>query len=80
MGKKNFDDYGDIYIFLANRNYHPGEQVNGMIYVNLGKTFPAGAITFKLEGKEKFKHYWADHRQETGDDGHMRSELSLITI
>jgi sporulation-control protein spo0M len=72
MGKKNFDDYGDIYIFLANRNYHPGEQVNGMVYVNLGKTFPAGAITLKLEGKEKFKHYWAESHQV--NDGTNRTE------
>jgi sporulation-control protein spo0M len=72
MGKKNFDDYGDIYIFLANRNYHPGEQVNGMVYVNLGKTFPAGAITLKLEGKEKFKHYWAESHRV--NDGTNRTE------
>jgi hypothetical protein len=77
MGKKNFKDYGDIYIFLANRNYHPGEQVNGMVYINLEKTFPAGTITLKLEGKEKFKHFWAEWYYVTNPNGTRRRRKEI---
>lgn len=65
MGKKqNQDKFGKIDIWLEKQNYSGGQQVNGIIYLNLYSDFPASHIKFKIEGKEKVKWYESHERKK----------------
>jgi len=61
MGRESMSRYGNFGIHLDSLNYSPGDQVNGVIYLDCHLDFPASFVTLKLEGKEKTK--WWDSRQ-----------------
>jgi len=62
MGKDSMSKYGRFDVSLPKPVFAPGEQVNGVIYLDLLMDFPSSHITLKLEGKEKIK-YWVSRQQ-----------------
>lgn len=77
MGKESMSKYGTLFVTQERPVYAPGDQVNGVIYVDCFLDFPASHITLKLEGKEKVK-YWVPEQvhDHTDKDGvkHYKTE------
>ena len=71
MGKDNMSKYGSFFVQMEKPDFAPGDQVNGMIYLNLLIDFPATHIELKLEGKEKVKYYVSVRKYDyTDQEGH----------
>lgn len=67
--KKSFTQYGTLNISLEKALYSTGDQVNGVINLDLVQDFPSSKIILKIIGKEKTR-YWKEYTTEsTGING-----------
>ena len=46
--------YGGIYIKPEKDSYHPGEQFNGVVYLNLLTNCPGDSLIIEVKCKEKY--------------------------
>jgi hypothetical protein len=77
MGKESMSRFGTFFVQLECHNYSHGQQVNGVVMLDLRANFPSSNITIKLEGKEKTK-FWKSRQvySHTDSEGrtHYRTE------
>ncbi len=76
MGNKlqKNNEFGDIMINTSKITYRAGEQVNGVINLNLKKSFPSSSIYLIISGVEKVK--LTDYVSSSGDDN---SDVDIYT-
>ncbi len=55
MGNKIASDesYGSVIIQTAKKTYFAGEQINGQVFLNLKKSFPADHLNLIIKGEKK---------------------------
>ena len=70
MGNSNSDNkskednlakYGGIYLKPNKDRYHPGEQFEGIIYLNLLTSYPGDSLYIQVKGLEKWVHAYTTH-------------------
>lgn len=66
MGRHSNMEYGSLNVSLSNMNYNAGQQVTGVVYLNLLKNYPSSELNLLLEGKEKV-FWWTKHTHNDGE-------------
>ena len=70
MGKalSTNNDFGHINIQFDKAKYTSGEQVNGMVHVNMIKSFPSNSLYLIISGKEKVKLATSETKMDASNE------------